>query len=341
MAGTHIAFFLVTVTRFILLFVLFLGSLSFSQDPWEGSLFTDVYDAFLEGKLRAPTPERHQDEKVNYVFVTGFLGDYTPFYWGAQVEALSRILPRDSIHVLKPSSHAPIGTARPKFEKFFSRVPGKLVIIAHSKGAAEVLDYSLYNADFVKDRVERIYTVQGALGGTPLADAFTGDLDRESIGRQNVWERARMKATLFGAYLPMSIFRQAIRTMRTDLSHSRIEKGIRENPEARSILAPKLNYIVTSAPVRELPFAIRGAANYLQAISGDNDGVIPVDRQRIDAFGTQIGHLKGNHGDFTNFMVRRTAPSNRDALIHAVYLGQEKKEETASHCKGALVEIGR
>jgi hypothetical protein len=310
-----------------------------AADLWDSTLFRSVYDAYLEGKLLTPQPERHQDEKINYIFVTGFLGDVIPFYWRSQVNALSRIIPRDSIHLVKLASGIPIGSSKKVLARAFSRIPGKQVIIAHSKGAADVLDYALYNPEFIRDRVERIYSVQGLIRGTPLADAFTAKRDNLLVKQQPFWDRFLMKATLYGALFPMTPLRKTIRSMRTDESEARVAKALSENPGAREIVGPKMNYIVTAAPPSEMPFGFLGTSRYLQAVAGDNDGVIPVNRQRLDGLGTQIGELKGNHGDFTSFMVRQRPENQKDALIHALYWRHEKPTETPANCGKALQGI--
>jgi hypothetical protein len=95
-----------------------------------------------------------------------------------------------------------------------------MVIIGHSKGGAEILLMALAESDFIRKNVAAVITIQGAIGGSLVADALAnnqaaGDfLNSCGVGlKKFMWQK--------------SFYDHIIRS-ETELLH--IQKYIRYNP---------------------------------------------------------------------------------------------------------------
>ena len=64
---------------------------------------------------------------------------------------------------------------RDKILGFAGDRPERLILIAHSRGACDALTFALREPGFVRDRVEALLLIQGAFGGTGLADYVLGE----------------------------------------------------------------------------------------------------------------------------------------------------------------------
>ena len=64
---------------------------------------------------------------------------------------------------------------REQFEEIADLGPEKLVVIAHSRGACDALAFALQHPEFVAEHIHALFLIQGAFGGTALADYVVGE----------------------------------------------------------------------------------------------------------------------------------------------------------------------
>lgn len=124
-------------------------------------------------------------DKYHFLFVGGFLGE-SVFRWGGYFSDITKELrrlgiPKKQIHVIFPPSSEYVEENATNFvfdhliALMKQKSPNqKLVIYAHSKGAAEILFFALLCPELIEQHVEAIFFDQGAFGGTSISDYMTG-----------------------------------------------------------------------------------------------------------------------------------------------------------------------
>jgi hypothetical protein len=190
------------------------------------------------------------------------------------------------------------------------------------------LAFALGNPKFVRDRVRALFLVQGAFGGSGLADFVAGDgpeLGREMplryralgqiIGRA---ERKRLRRGKDGG-LP-GLTRKA--------SKDFWEQTLDDHPDAIPIVSPKTFYVLGEAAPSRLGLFKRTTGWYLRAIAGPNDGVVAVDDQSLPDLGTVLAVLDAGHSDLTNrFPSALGARRLRRALVQGVMMAVGRVDE--------------
>src|SRR5262249_34070830 len=131
------------------------------------------------GRLAIPEPVARRARGFRYVFVGGFRAGPMPGYFAQNAAELRAIgVPRRRIHFLFPSSRHSVEENRAAVRDELGRIaeegPERLVVIAHSRGACDALAFALHGPQLVRDRVKALFLVQGAFGGTGLADYLLG-----------------------------------------------------------------------------------------------------------------------------------------------------------------------
>ena len=260
------------------------------------------------------------------MFVGGFRIGRMPGYFTQNAKELRALgVPRRSIHFLYPDSHKTVEenreTVRDEILRIAGDRPERLVIIAHSRGACDALTFALHEPEFVRDRVEALFLIQGAFGGTGLADYVLGEgkpMD-EQMSRGH-----RFLARGIGAIRAVPAeTRQARRIDRTD---ARSLAGLlesmpwRNTTDAIPIVGPKVFYVEANTQPSHLGLFMRAMASYLGAYYGPNDGVVAVEDQTIPGLGTSLGVLEAGHADLTRRFpsARRAVP--RRALIRSIVM---------------------
>ncbi len=177
--------------------------------------------------------------------------------------------------------------------------PERLVIIAHSRGACDALAFALNEPEFVRDRVEALFLVQGAFGGTGLADYVVGEGEPMDGQMPRVH---RWIALAIGALERLLLERGrqgGLVGMTRDASRAYWNDVLEAHADAVPIVGPKVYYVASCARPADLALFQRAMAWYLGAYYGPNDGVVAVDDQTLPGLGTSLGVLEAGHADLT------------------------------------------
>ena len=142
--------------------------------------FRSHFDAARNGKLSICDEVLEEARRYRYVFVGGFHSERLPGYFAQNAKELrARGVPKKAIHFIYPSSGETVdGNAkmvRASFEDIACQGDEKLVVIAHSRGSCDALAFALQNPEFVKKHVHSLFLIQGAFGGTGIADYVVGE----------------------------------------------------------------------------------------------------------------------------------------------------------------------
>jgi len=312
--------------------LLILGSLLSPQHPpalrpsVSPAAFRAWFDAARSGRLAIPADVERGASRYRYVFVAGFWNEQMPGYFAQNVRHLrARGVPSRSIHVVSPSSHKNhednADSVRDAFHEIARGGPEKLVVIAHSRGSCDTLAFALRDPQFVHDRVEALFLVQGPFGGTGVADYVAGEgpaADRQlPLGHRLIVRFLARLETLrlrWGGHAGLPEM-----TRRT--SRDFWDRLLQERAGAIPVVAPKTVFITSTArPPHLHPFR-RAIAAYLSTYFGPNDGVVAQDDQSLPGFGTVVSILDIGHSDLTaRFPSARPRRRLRNALIDAVLM---------------------
>jgi hypothetical protein len=297
--------------------------------------FQGWFEAASQGELRIPKPAVRRARGFQYVFVGGFRVGRMPGYFAQNADELRALgVPRRSIHFLYPSSRRTVeencGAVREELLRIAGDGTERLVVIAHSRGACDALAFALNEPEFVRDRVEALFLIQGAFGGTGLADYVLGEGEPMDAQMPQVhrWlaraigalERLLLKRGRHGGLVGMT--RDASRAYWNDL--------LEAHADAVPLVGPKVYYIESRARPADLALFQRAMAWYLGAYYGPNDGVVAVDDQTIPGIGKSLGVLEAGHADLTRrFPATRSKRRLRRALIRSIVMTVSRDESPA------------
>ena len=302
--------------------------------------FRAWYDAALRGRLSMPADVSRSARRFRYVFVAGFHNERMPGYFSqnARSFALAAYPGGQSISCI------PARTKRwPETPAPFARScwrspeegPEKLVVIGHSRGACDVLAFALQNPEFVAKHVEALFLVQGAFGGTGIADYLAGE--GPPIDNSMPW-RHRVLAHLLGRLETFLLDRGkhgGLKALTTRASTEFWERTLEEYQASIPIVSPRAFYVTTrTVPARLQP--LQQAVAWYLAYLGPNDGIIALEDQCVPGVGTIVAVLDAGHTDLTNrFPSARSRPRLRKALVDAIVMA------VASPASGRLSEHER
>ena len=133
--------------------------------------FRACFDASMNKQLSISPSVTHEAAKFRYVFVGGLRGEGLREEFGSSSRDLrDRGVPKRSIHVIFPSSHKTVeqnaDLFRVDLHKIAETGPEPIVVIAHSRGACDILAFALKDPSFVEDRILAMFLVQGPFGGS-------------------------------------------------------------------------------------------------------------------------------------------------------------------------------
>jgi pimeloyl-ACP methyl ester carboxylesterase len=290
------------------------------------SCFREWFDAACSGRVIMPDAVERNARRFRYVFVGGFHNERMPGYFGQNAKELrARGVPRKAIHFVEPSSRKTvadnIGEVRDRFLAIAKEGPEKLVVIAHSRGACDALAFALCNPEFVRDRVESLFLVQGTFGGTALADYVVGD-GPPIDGRMPLRHRV-VCHFLAGAEALMVArgWHGGLSGLTRRASSEFWSKALAEHSDAVAVVGPKTYYVTSATTTSRLRLFKKAASSYLGLHIGPNDGMVALEDQSVAGVGTVLAVLDAGHGDLTNrFPSSRRDRRLRRALIDGILM---------------------
>ena len=296
------------------------------------SEFQGWFDTASRGDLKIPGPVARNARQYQYVFVGGFRIGRTPGYFTQNAQELRALgVPRRSIHFLYPDSHKTVEENRQTVRDEICRIAGeraeRLVVIGHSRGACDALTFALHEPEFVRERVEALFLIQGAFGGTGLADYVMGE-GEEMDGRMSATHR--FLAERIGSYVRSLIDRGrhgGLTALTREASRTYWDRLIKEHADALPTIGPKVYYVEASVQPSRLGLFSRAMASYLGAYYGPNDGVVAVEDQTLPEIGTSLGVVDAGHADLTRrFPSGRMGRRYRRALIWSLVMAVGRSE---------------
>ncbi len=230
------------------------------------------------------------------VFVAGFLSELIPGYFTDNV-AVTRELGAQTSTLFPPSSRG-LADDVALIEQEISRSPSPLVLVGHSKGGAGVLLTVLQHPELILlGRVECVIVLQGAIGGSPLADGLTKVKLLRGPGLNSMTtERSH------------TLFKSAMETVTADLSASE-----------RAFFFSRIFY-VRSAHRQSALAAELALTELILRPGGESDGLLPPAEMKLEDGGVDLGVLDADHAGLTvSSFLSVTTPSERRAFTTALY----------------------
>jgi len=240
------------------------------------------------------------------VFITGVLSEITPLYFYDVRDVLRHEYGIYDSVIVRPKSFLSItDNSEILYKKFLEiqSTAGKpLIILAHSKGAAETVLALLHHPDLIKNGIiEKVYALQGALNGSYIADLINGK------GKWKFW------AQLLAVRMPGLV------NLGTENARAVMGEAIAAAaPEDKEALRERLFYIRSVEAPWQTVFYMIGTNRYLTRKYGENDGVLLEEDQLLPGLGTDLGVMHHiDHSDFVMcFPYSGAFRSTRSAFVH-------------------------
>ncbi len=180
-----------------------------------------------------------------------------------------------------------------------SEGPEPLVIVAHSRGACDALAFALAEPAFVSDHVAALFFVQGAFGGTALADYVVGEghpIDEKMPAQYRTFaglvgevERLLVRN---GQHAGLSGLTRAE-------SRAYWDRMLRRHAGAIPTLRPRAYFLRSATEPIQLGRFRTAIGSYLTTYDGPNDGIVALEDQYLPGVGTSLGVIDCGHGDLT------------------------------------------
>lgn len=302
--------------------------------PVSPTEFREWFDGAREGSLVIPKKVDRAARRFQYVFVGGFGNEWTGGYFAQNAKELrSHGVARKAIHFVFPSSHKTIEENAEEVRRRFLAIavdrPERLVVIAHSQGACDALAFALHEPEFVADRVEALFLIQGPFGGTALADYVRGEgpaMDRRMPGRYRLMANLMARGERF-------LLHRGKHGGLLGLTRSEARqfwaRQLDAHAEAVAVVGPKTYFLESETPPDGLGFFQRASGWYLSLYDGPNDGVVAVRDQSLSGFGTCLGVIDCGHGDLTHrSRFSRQKRQLRQAFIRSLVMAVAEIERT-------------
>jgi pimeloyl-ACP methyl ester carboxylesterase len=288
--------------------------------------FRGWFEAASRGSLRVPVPVRERARGFQYVFIGGFRAERMPGYFAQNAKELRALgVPRGSIHFLYPSSHRTVDencdAVRDAFFRIADEAPGRLVVIAHSRGACDAMAFALAHPEFVRDRVAALFLVQGTFGGSGLADYILGDGEPMDRRMPPLHRALAHLLARFERFLLHRGRHGGLEGLTREASRDYWRRALEEHSEALPIVGPKVFYVESEVRPSRLRLFQKATAWYLRTYYGANDGVVARGDQALPGLGTSLGVFDAGHADLTRkFPASRAGRRSRQALIRSIVM---------------------
>lgn len=285
-----------------------------------------------------PTAEVSRNaSQLHFLFVKGFLSEGMPgLYFREHVSELKQLgVPARQISVLAPCSGSSLEENQTELKETAQRVAGsgrRLVLIGHSRGAVDVLAFAVRNPKFVEDHVAAIFLIQGAFGGSGVADFLTG---RGNPLDERIPWLYRQKLNLLADGTPLLGGLIGIDEGLKELTRATAgdfwKKMLQENGEATQSIGPKVYYILGKQDPKKMAMVVQVTGYYLHysydcAASGDekntcpNDGLVHLRDQSVAGLGRPLAIFQSDHAGLTNSNPISNLPDYvRRSLTRAIF----------------------
>lgn len=242
-------------------------------------------------------------ERRHVLFVGGFLSEVIPGYFVDNAEVAHELGAQTS--VVFPSSAAGLeedaAFLREEALSRFNESGRPVVLVGHSKGGAAALLTALRYPELVLTGVvDRVVVVQGAVGGSPLAETFA----RSSALR--TWRGLNSLTT----HEARRLFDDELANVRTKVTPDGLER-----------LFARVFYVRSWEARGHTSFELALTHGYLQGFgSGQNDGLLLQEDMKLDHAGVDLGVVASDHASLTvSGLLSKSTAADRKAFTRALF----------------------
>ncbi len=230
------------------------------------------------------------------VFVAGFMSEVIPGYF-IDNAAVTRELGAETSTLFPPSSSSLVNDVGLVEREVAAHRNVPVVLVGHSKGGAAVLLTVLQHPELVlTGRVECVVVIQGAVGGSPLADALTKVRPLAKPGLRSLTTGQAKSAFV----LAMDAAARSL----TEAEWARLFSRIFYVRSAHREGSLGAELAITELILRE---------------HGENDGLLPPGEMKLDE-GVDLGVLDADHASLTvSSFLSVTTVEERRAFTTALY----------------------
>lgn len=301
-----------------------LGQLGFGEEPIKKNSgdFFKVFSKLQNPKTAVPEGALHRDLNLKYVFVTGLGGDYVPGYYAFQIDQLKKLgVPARNLHVIRPASRRAAETNWPTLMAEINKIQGRVVVVAHSKGANESFAMAVQRPELFDDKIQAMYLMQAGYFGSPVADELVSERTHD-ISHLSPYERRWLSfERVRGRFMYGVLFRHGLRSVTTRKAGDFMHRILTANPKSAGILRRKVFFITSETETGVVTRMLQGY--------GPNDSILPLSSQWVPGWGEHLVHVDGNHIDF---ILPFGNAVQKSALARAIFTHVEAQGEMAKHC---------
>jgi pimeloyl-ACP methyl ester carboxylesterase len=237
---------------------------------------------------------------TGWVLIDGILGEFSGSLYQHVLPVLRDEAGVMDVEVIRPSSYESMDANADRLaeslRKNFQRGKRPLVILAHSRGAAETHLALLRHPDLIESGViDSAVLVQGAFHGSPLA-SFVEDRVGGILGP----------------------FRDSVRTLTPDeATRLHLDARRKLSREQRMRIASKVFFVRGRAQGSTVRAALRSGGLYLDLFHGENDGVLLTTQQKVAGLGRDLGILDADHFELLGSTTKATDSEPAEAAPRA------------------------
>lgn len=245
---------------------------------------------------------------LHFLFVGGFLNEGIPGYFVDNMAVVTEELGATASVIFPKSTDNLEEDAAGIRDEVIALSDGTqrpIVLVGHSKGGAGVVLAALKYPELVRGgRVVDVVSIQGALHGSPIADAMTESL-------------------------PIPLLHQTFRGL-TALTRKRAEGAFRSAPMATDLTAWYRDHVffVRSSESTGVVAAELQLSHAFLTRFGPNDGLLCEQDQLLAGLGRDLGVLRADHGALTvsapiSGFTTETRRAFTRALLLEVFAGEQ------------------
>jgi hypothetical protein len=229
--------------------------------------------------------------KYDFIMVDGIFGDLTQGLYGDVVTFLKSEIPQSGIKVIRPSTALSIEENAAVLTNELRIQSRPKVIIAHSRGAAELFLALLKSPDLLAgDNIAKVILVQGAFSGTPVAELVSSLLNKSCSRIINPIQRAYCEFVEAHSNALKALVPIPARQIRAPLQNNM-------SKDDQKMFQEKVYFVKSRSSFKSVHPTLWASAAYLKReySAFENDGLLLTLQQKVTHFGQDLGTLEADH----------------------------------------------
>lgn len=250
------------------------------DDKWREELAMEPHPDESVPKIKLLTQKLGQ---LHVVFVTGFFNEAFSDYFEDNLETMRDDLGIDTLTVVRPPSweglHANAAWLHEVLLNKYAEGGSKpLVIVSHSKGAAEIALMLMEHPEFARKALAKAALIQAAMGGSHIADLLGIGGPLANLFLERTWPglaslRTKDSRRIFG------------------------EATSRLSEHDRLAISEKVSFVRSYQKSGTVTEGLKATHAYLSDHFGPNDGLLLPEDQILPGLGRDLGALDADHSD--------------------------------------------